>query len=123
MYPASWLGPRSRPGGSAARLVSLLAALTVLYGALIAFVDMAPGPGRFVSVGSTPAWECRDLGEQVFGMGGGKQLGGGAHIECRFAADDPRIPQRIAFGLGVLALATTLFAAASRLTRARPALA
>jgi hypothetical protein len=121
MYPASPLGYRTSPRGSLTRFISLIATLVVLYGALAVFVDMAPGPGRLVAVGSTPAWVCRDV--SPLGLGGGKMPGGGAQIRCRYVPADARIPQRVAVGLTALLAASALFVAASRLTRAHPALA
>ena len=125
MYPASLWGSRSHRRSSAAQLVSLLAVLILLYAGLFTLFDMAPGPGHVVAFGSTPPWVCRAI-ERNFaagGLGGGQSSGGGAQIHCRYVPADPRIPLRVGVGLAALLAASTLFIAASRLTRVRPALA
>jgi hypothetical protein len=115
MYPASRLGYRSGHRGSAARVISVLAALVLLYGALVVFVDMAPGPGHYVGSGPVQSVICPELGEISHLRP--------VHYECRFVPDDPRIPQRVAIGLATILIASALLTAATRASGERPALA
>jgi hypothetical protein len=116
VYPVSQFGVRGAPRGSLARVLSLVAVIVVLYGALIVAVDLRRDPGHLVGEGPLFSKLCPTLADRAF-------PGGGMHIECRFVPGDAHVPQRIAVGLGTLVVASMLFVGASRIQGSRPALA
>src|SRR5262249_22982470 len=111
MVPASQFGARSTPRASVARLLSLVAVLVVLYGALIVAVDLRREPGRDVGVGAASSGYCSRM-NPCDGFPG-QAPGGGGPIECRYVPGDPHVPQRVAVGLGAIVVASILFIAAA----------
>ncbi|HEY7283788.1 MAG TPA: hypothetical protein VID47_19595 [Actinomycetota bacterium] len=119
MYPASGLAPPRTRSGLAARLLSLVAALVLLCGALMVFSVEKPEHPYLVE-GGVPVAGCATR----FGMAPRPGDPGYRHYlaqECHTVVPDQKVPQRVGIGLATIAVVLALMVGASRQASSVPA--
>jgi hypothetical protein len=92
-------------------MLTLIAVLALLYGALVVMVDMAPSVGHHISRGPLYSKLCPQLDTP--------RRPPMVHLECTFVPADAHVPQRVAIAVGTVLVAGSLFVAAARAGRRR----